>query len=249
MEKLLLGSSLDLLRTIPTESIDAIITDPPYGINYKEWDEKKKWLELTENWIGESFRVLKPQGQLWSFMAFSNIIEFIPLVKSFNFLWQDKNSVVWGRGKGRGSSQHLKSLREEILHFTKNKTYTWNNLKVLREVIAPYMKDGKPRGWFLNHIPDSDGIHKRVRWTGLGNVWCYSAPQWNGKEDKRVHPCQKPLILMERLILLSSNEGDVILDPFCGSGSTLVACKKLNRQFIGIEKDEKYHSIASGRLL
>lgn len=153
-----------------------------------------------------------------------------------------ENWVIWARQKGRGSSKHLKSQREDILHFTKTNKFTWNNVKMLREVVCPYIKDGKPRGWFL----DENG--KRVRWTGLGNVWCYTAPQYNSILDKQVHPAQKPIMMIERLILLSSNEGDTILDPFIGSGTTGVACKNLNRDFIGIELDKKYFEIAKDRI-
>jgi len=90
---------------------------------------------------------------------------------------------------------------------------------------------------------------ERKRWTGLGNVWAFSSPFWKSKnEDAYLHPAQKPIAMIERLILLSSNEGDVVLDPFSGSGVTAVTCEKLKRKYICIEKDEKYYNDSVIRL-
>jgi len=240
MVKLLFGDAIKRIKEIEQESIDLVLTDPPYCINYKEWD-KKDFCSFTELWIKECFRVLKKDGSMWSFMGYQNILEFIPLLNKYGILHLE-NWVIWARQKGRGSSKHLKSQREDILHITKSNNYIWNQIKVLREVICPYTKDGKPRGWFL----DENG--KRVRWTGLGNVWVYTAPQYNSLTDKQVHPSQKPTMLIERLILLSSNEGNTVLDPFLGSGTTGVVCKKLNRNFIGIENNKEYFNLSVNRI-
>lgn len=175
-------------------------------------------------------------------MGYENIIEFVPVLRKYGTVHLE-NWVVWARQKGRGSSKHLKSQREDIFHVTKSDKFTWNNLKVLREVLCPYVQNGKPRGWFV----DENG--KRVRWTGLGNVWVYTAPFWKSKRpDTYMHPTQKPFMLIERLVLLSSNEGDVVLDPFSGSGVTAVACERLKRKYICIEKDEKYYNDSVERL-
>ncbi len=240
INKIIKGDCLEIMKDIPNNSIDLVVTDPPYGISYGEWDNIE-FNNFTEQWVRECFRVLKDNGTMWSFMGYQHILDFIPLLRKYGYVHLE-NWVVWARQKGRGSSKHLKSQREDIFHITKSNQYVWNNLKVLREVVCPYVKDGKPRGWFINEQG------KRVRWTGLGNVWVYTSPQYNSKTDKQVHPAQKPLMLMERLILLSSNEGDLILDPFIGSGTTAVACIKLKRNFIGIEKDEKYFKIAEERI-
>lgn len=235
------------LNNIPSESIDLIVTDPPYLINYKEWDNKE--FEWHNEWLKECYRILKPGGTIWSFMAFTdksgkeNIsAKFIELLNKY-FIVDLRNTVVWARQKGRGSSKHLKSQREDIYYAYKDGAKpTWNNLKMLREVICPYVKDGKPRGWFL----DENG--KRVRWTGLGNVWTYNAPQWNSKTEKQLHPAQKPILLIERLIRLSSNEENIVLDPFIGSGTTALAAILANRKFIGTELNKEYYDIANKRI-
>ena len=226
-----------LTNKLESNSVDSVITDPPYLIGYKAWDNQVADFHIL--WLHECYRVLKPGGTLWSCMAHCSKdgqtfigYEFYKLLRLF-FDVDLRNSVVWARQKGRGASKHLKSQREDIYYAIKpGGEKTWNNLKMLREVCTPYMKDGRPRGWFL----DENG--KRVRWTGLGNVWTYTAPQYNSLSDKQIHPAQKPVMMMERLIRLSSNEGDTILDPFMGSGTTGIACKLSNRDFIGFEKDK-----------
>jgi len=240
-------NALQKIKDIPDNTIDLVLVDPPYLIDYKNWDSaifqgSESFNTFTEDWVKECFRVLKPNGSFWSFMGYQNIFPFFQILEKYGTVHYE-NWVVWARQKGRGSSKHLKSVREDIIHVTKSKKdFIWNNIKMLREVIVPYVKDGKPRGWFL----DENG--KRVRWTGLGNVWVYSAPQWNGVVDKQVHPSQKPTMMLERMILLSSNEGDVVLDPFMGSGSTGVACVRTDRNFIGIEQDKKFFEIAQKRI-
>lgn len=220
-----------VLGKLDSKSVDLILVDPPYCINYKEWD-KVDFTEFTQRWLLECYRVLKPGGTLWSFMGYQNVIPFIKLCEESYDVNLD-NWCVWCRNKGRGSKHKLKSQREDIVYMTKRGgEITWNPLKVCREVIAPYVKDGKPRGWVLDQ---STG--KRIRWTGAGNVFFYSAPQWNGKVEKQWHPAQKPIMLLQRLIMLSSNEGDTVLDPFMGSGSSGIASVSLGRHYIGVEND------------
>ncbi len=238
-------------NNIEDDSIDLIAVDPPYLIGYAnhEWD-KHDFVVFTEKWVELVMKKLKPTGTMWSFMAKDNSFTwsgcekgFVNILEEYGTVHMD-NWVTWARQKGRGSSKHLKSQREELFHFTKDPSnYTWNNLKMLREVIAPYVKDGRPRGWFL----DENG--KRVRWTGLGNVWTYSAPQFNGVSEKQIHSSQKSVMMMERIIRLSSNENDLVLDPFMGSGTTGIACKLSNRNFKGFENDNSMYEKASKRIL
>ena len=224
---------LTALKKIENESIDLIIVDPPYGINYKEWDKFDNFLDFSEEWIKECFRVLKDNGSFYSFMGWSNVAEFKLLLDKYGTI---RNWITWHRTKGRGSSKNYKSMKEEILYYTKTNKFTWNEQKMLKKHIFPYTKDGKPRGWFT----DEDGI--KCRWTGLGNIWFYTVPFWKMPEYAG-HPSQKPIMMMERMILSSSNENDIILEPFAGSGPVCLAAKKLNRKFIGIENNKEYCEI------
>lgn len=240
------------MQKIENETIDAVIVDPPYYIDFqgRDWDKTDCFITATERWLKEVFRVLKPTGTLWSFMGYEQVFDFVPLLNKYGTCHLE-NWIIAAHAKGRGASKHCKSLREDIFHVTKHpKKYVWNPLQTLREVIAPYVKDGRPRGWFLIDLPDENGklVKQRVRWTGLGNIWHYSWPQHNSICEKQVHPCQKPLMMLERMIRLSSNENDLILDPFMGSFSTAIACKISNRRFIGFENDPKTHDIGMKRL-
>ncbi|MHA1302513.1 MAG: DNA-methyltransferase [Candidatus Heimdallarchaeaceae archaeon] len=233
----------ELFPKIPDKSVDLVLTDPPYGINYKSWDKFIDFNEFMIAWLSECFRVLKPTGTMWSFMGYQNIFDFVPLLQQYGDVHLE-NWVVWARQKGRGSSKHLKSVREDIFHITKSDKFTWNNVKILRDAIWAYKNiDGSPRGWFVNEKGE------RKRWTGLGNVWVFSSPFWKSKnEDAYLHPAQKPVAMIERLVLLSSNEGDVVLDPFSGSGVTAIACERWKRKYICIEKNKEYYDDSVKRL-
>lgn len=222
-------------------SIDLIVTDPPYFILNESWD-KGNFAEFTKTWLNICYDVLKPGGTMWSFMGYERHFEYHDILKNV-FNRKIENDVVWARSKGRSSEKHLKSLREDIFYAYKDgNDIIWNNLKMIREVIAPYMKDGRPRGWFI------DETGKRMRWTGLGNVWMYSQPTYNSVVEVPIHPTQKPVMLMERLIRLSSNEGDIILDPFMGSGTTAISCLLSNRKYIGFEYTKKYYNDSINRI-
>lgn len=231
------GKSEDILPQL-TIPIDLVIVDPPYGIDYKEWDKFDDFLSSTEVWVKECFRILKNNGSFYSFMGWSNVSEFKLLLDRYGII---RNWITWHRTKGRGSKQNYKSMKEEILYYTKSNQYTWNEQLMLKKHIFPYVKNGQPRGWFTNE----DGV--KCRWTGLGNVWFYTVPFWKMPEYAG-HPAQKPVMMYERIILSSSNEDDIILDPFAGSGTTGIACKNTNRKCILIEMNEDYCNTIIKRL-
>lgn len=238
---MIFGDFFEECKNIPKESIDLIVTDPPYFILNEQWD-KGNFTEFTNKWLGICRELLKPGGTIWSFMSYERHYEYHEILSKY-FTRNLKNDIVWCRAKGRSSAKHLKSLREDVYFACKDgNKVKWNELKVIREVIAPYMLDGRPRGWFV------DETGKRVRWTGLGNVHCYSSPVFSSINEKQWHPAQKPIMLIERLIRLSSNENDLVFDPFFGVGTTPIACKLSNRRFVGCEFTEKYYKIAKERV-
>jgi site-specific DNA-methyltransferase (adenine-specific) len=145
------------------------------------------------------------------------------------------NRITWQREKGRGALSNWKNGMEDIWFATVSKKYTFNvdAVKIRRKVVAPYKQDGKPKDW----EETADG---KFRDTYPSNFWDdISIPYWSMPENT-AHPTQKPEKLMAKLILASSNPGDVILDPFAGSGTTAVTAKKLGRHYIGIEQNEQY---------
>lgn len=241
MIKYVKGDFFNKIKQIKDKSVNLFLIDPPWAMNYDRWDVKKNNFEKFHSlWIKAIIHKMTDDGTAWIFMGkdflFANKNKkikngLINILEEYGNVNMD-NWATWCRQKGRGSKHKLKSVREEIIHFTKSNKYIWNEVKMKREVIIPYVKEGRPRGWILDQ---STG--KRIRWTGLGNVWFYNSPFWKGLLDKQRHSAQKPFLLYERLILLSSNIGDLIVDPFAGSGASCIVSKYLKRNYIGIEKD------------
>ena len=154
-----------------------------------------------------------------------------------------RNRITWQREKGRGSKSNWKNSMEDIWFATKSDDYTFNidDVKIRRRVIAPYRDEGEPKDW-------QETGNGKFRDTHPSNFWDdITVPFWSMAENT-AHPAQKPEKLMAKLILASSNEGDLVFDPFAGSGTACVTAKKLGRRFIGIEKNERYCVWAQQRL-
>jgi site-specific DNA-methyltransferase (adenine-specific) len=144
----------------------------------------------------------------------------------------------------RGSKSNWKNCIEDIWFCTPSDKYTFNinDVKIKRKVIAPYKTiDGKPKDWEGNGKDN-------FRITYPSNIWTdITIPFWSMPENTE-HPTQKPEKLLAKIILASSNKGDFVFDPFAGSGTTLVAAKKLGRNFLGVEIDEYYSCLAQKRI-
>jgi site-specific DNA-methyltransferase (adenine-specific) len=154
-----------------------------------------------------------------------------------------RNRIIWQREKGRGAQANWKNTSEDIWFGTKSGSYYFNvdAVKQKRKVIAPYRENGLPKDW-----EETDG--GKFRLTHPGNFWDdISVPYWSMAENTD-HPTQKPEKLISKLILASCPENGIVLDPFLGSGTTSVVAKKLNRRYVGIEKNEEYCCWAEKRL-
>ena len=245
--KIIHQDTLKTLDYLPDESVDLIIADPPYNLTkvfgnsvFKErdFDEYKKWLD---KWLKKLPRILKENGSLYICADWKTSIAIPEIVGKYFIL---QNRISWEREKGRGAKDNWKNCLEDIWFFTKSKNYTFNldSVKILRPVVAPYRdKKGTPKDW----VEESG---KKYRLTYPSNIWTdISIPFWSMPENTP-HPTQKPEKLIAKLILASSNEGDVIFDPFLGSGTTAVVAKKLGRSFIGIEQEKEYIAYAEYRL-
>lgn len=246
LDKTILGNTLEVLSLLPENSVDLLIVDPPYNLDKDFHGNKFKktsgeiYEEYTENWIKLVKPLLKKNATIYvccDWLSSSQI--FIVLDKYFHV----QNRITWQREKGRGALTNWKNGMEDIWFATNSNKYTFNveAVKVRRSVIAPYKEDGKPKDW-------EETKEGRFRNTYPSNFWDdISIPYWSMPENT-AHPTQKPEKLLAKLILASSNEGDVVLDPFLGSGSTSVTAKKLGRHYIGIEQNEQYCVWAEKRL-
>ena len=247
---------------IKDDSVDLFFCDPPYNIlNSQEWDSQWKnneeFYAWTEEWIQLMYNQLKKNGSAYICISWQHSHMFHIILEKVGFIIT--NRITWKRDKGRGSKNNWKSMHEDIFLVTKSKKYTFNidDVMVEKKVIAPYRdEEGNPKDWWVN----DDG--EKVRLTYPGNLWTdFSVPFWSSKEvrsyakTKRTpqntlqkHPTQKPKDLVKRCILASSNENDLVVDYFLGSGTTLVVCKDTNRKCIGFETNEEYQKIIEKRM-
>lgn len=247
LNKTIYQDALKALDFLPDKCVDLLIADPPYNLTkifgkntFKEMDFEayKLWLD---KWLSKTVRLLKDNASVYICSDWKTSIA-IPEIAGKYFILQ--NRISWEREKGRGALNNWKNCLEDIWFFTKGKDYKFNleAVKVQRPVIAPYRDEtGKPKDWVENG-------KQRYRLTAPSNVWTdISIPFWSMPENTP-HPTQKPEKLIAKLILASSDAGDVVLDPFLGSGTTSVTAKKLGRNYIGIEREKEYVALAEKRL-
>ena len=247
LNKVILQDALQAIDFLPPKSVDLMIVDPPYNLTknfgsktFKEmdYDEYKKWFD---RWIKKTVRVLKDNASIYICSDWKTSIA-VQEVASKYFILQ--NRISWEREKGRSANNNWKNCLEDIWFFTKSKEYKFNldAVKIEKKVLAPYKdKDGNPKDW-------KDNGEKKIRYTSPSNIWTdISIPFWSMAENTN-HPTQKPEKLIAKLVLASSDEGDVVFDPFLGSGTTAVVAKKLNRNFIAIEREKEYAALSIARL-
>lgn len=205
--------------------VDAVISDIPYNIGYDSWDidfDIRKICPLIS-------QICKSNSNIIIFNGYSNVCKTKQILDEF-FYMQDW--IIYDRIKGRGGRRHLVSTREDILWYTNGKDYTFNKIP----------------STILKKTGGSIGTKNGNPYRALSNVWTDISPIVPWSSERVNHPTQKPVQLMERCIKLWTNEGDTVLDFTMGSGSTGVACKNLNRDFIGIEINKDYYDIACNRL-
>lgn len=238
---------LQALDFLPEKCTDLMVVDPPYNLTksfgkniFKEMSSQE-YLDWLDSWLSKTVRLLKDNSSVYICSDWKTSL-FIPEIAGKYFILQ--NRISWEREKGRGALNNWKNCLEDIWFFTKSKDYTFNldAVKIERPVLAPYRdKKGNPKDWV-----EDDG--RKTRLTYPSNIWTdISIPFWSMPENTN-HPTQKPEKLIAKLILASSNENDLVLDPFLGSGTTAVVAKKLGRRFIGIEREKEYAALALKRL-
>lgn len=246
LDKTIIGDTFRTLPLLPEGFADLLIVDPPYNLNKDFNGERFRktsdelYEEYTERWLTLALPLLKENASVYVCCDWqsSGAVERV-LRKYLNV----RNRITWQREKGRGSLYNWKNGMEDIWYATRSKSYTFNveAVKVRRRVIAPYRVNGKPKDW-------EETSSGNFRSTYPSNFWDdISIPYWSMPENT-AHPTQKPEKLLAKLILASSNEGDTVLDPFAGSGSTMVTAKKLGRHYVGIERNEQYCVWAEKRL-
>jgi site-specific DNA-methyltransferase (adenine-specific) len=240
------GDAFDVLQRLPKAGFDLLFADPPYNLTKvfgketfrtRRSTDYEAWLD---SWLRLCVPLLKPNASIYICGDWRSSAA-IQTVGSRYFKLQ--NRITWEREKGRGSKVNWKNSAEDIWFFTVSDKFTFNldAVKVRRKVLAPYTEDGQPKDWESSESGGFRNTHPSNIWTDI------SVPFWSMRENTD-HPTQKPEKLLAKIILASTNAGDLILDPFAGSGTTAVTAKKLERDFIGIESDEQYCLLAQKRL-
>jgi len=242
------GDCLEILRAFPENSIDMIFADPPYmlsnngftcqngkmaNVNKGKWDKSGGFEEdaiFHNEWISACRRILKPEGTIWISGTYHSIYQCGYLLQKNNF--HILNDIVWFKPNAPPnlSCRFFTASHETLLWARKDK-----NAKHIFNYKE--MKDGS--------FPEDKLKNEKSQ---MRSVWSITTPKIEEKKHGK-HPTQKPLELLKRIVLASTNDDAVVLDPFCGSGTTGAACKFLgNRFFVGIEIDKNYCEIAKKRL-
>lgn len=237
MIELINGDCLEEMKKIPDGSIDLVLTDPPYGTTACKWDTvipfEPMWEQLK--------RVTKKNGAIVLFgsQPFTSAL-VMSNVKMFKYEW------IWDKGKGSNpllSKKQPMKTHENVLVFSKSQT-----------IYNPQMTEGKPylipktggnRTNSITNAKDSESFQQKTDPTKRFPI---TIQKYSIHCGSKIHPTQKPVALMEYLIKTYTNEGETVLDFTMGSGTTGVACKNLNRNFIGIELDKEYFEIAQKRI-
>lgn len=230
--EIIAGDASTEMENIKANSVDMIVTDPPYNLgkdygNNHDIQGFDEYLSFSRTWLGQAHRILKPSGTLYVFMGFRFISYLYDILdrelKMFFNSW-----IVWHYTQGMGKTRGFSPRHDDILMFTKSKEFKFNldNVRVPQK----YYRD-----------------RNNMRGANPGDVWEFSHVHYcNG--NRQGHPTQKPEGLIERMVLASSDEGDLIVDPFSGTGTTLRVCQQLNRNAIGIEINPDYVTMTKERL-
>ena len=247
LDAVICADMLEAIRWIPDEMADLIILDPPYNLTRDFGDtsfkacKEQDYEGYLRSWMHLVCQKLKPTGSLylcgdWRCTAAMQRV----LSDELTIL----NRITWQREKGRGAKSNWKNSMEDIWFAVKDPQHYYFNVEAVmmkRRVLAPYKVNGEPKDW-------EEGSDGKFRLTYPSNFWDdISVPFWSMPENTD-HPTQKPEKLIAKLILASSKEGDVIFDPFMGSGTSCVVASKLGRHFCGVEQNEEYCLWALKRL-
>jgi site-specific DNA-methyltransferase (adenine-specific) len=232
---------------LPNGIVDLLFVDPPYNLT-KEFNGRRfvkqpsgAYRGQLETWLLPLLPALKSTASVYicaDWRAGADVQQFAEQHLKV------RNRITWEREKGRGAKMNWKNCSEDIWFCTVSDEYVFNveQVKLKRRVMAPYTtQNGEPKDWSREPKGDFRLTHPSNLWTDL------TVPFWSMPENTD-HPTQKPEKLLAKIVLAGTNPGDVVLDPFLGSGTTAVAAKKLGRHYIGVEIDRDYACLAMKRL-
>ena len=254
VDRVLVGDCVELMNKLPAGSVDMVFADPPYNLQLggellrpdnsrvdavdDEWDKFEdpsdprgtsfsRYDSFTRAWLGAARRLLKPEGTLWVIGSYHNIFRIGTALQDLGFwilndiVWRKSNPMPNFKGK-RFTNAHETLIWAARDQRARRYTFNYDSLKALNE-----------------------GLQMRSDWL---LPLCTGAERLKGDDGRKVHPTQKPEALLFRCLMAASNPGDVVLDPFFGTGTTGAVARRLGRRFIGLERDPDYAAIARKRI-
>ncbi|MBU0558011.1 MAG: site-specific DNA-methyltransferase [Bacteroidetes bacterium] len=247
LDKTINQNLFEAAEFLPEEFVDLLFIDPPYNMN-KEFNSTKfkgtsieEYSEWIDSFIKKLLKCLKPDASIYFCGDWKSSTSIHTILNKY---FKVKNRITWEREKGRGAKVNWKNNSEDIWFAVNsdNAYFDYEAVKIKRQVIAPYKNtNSEPKDW----TAEAEG---NFRLTHASNIWTdISVPFWSMAENTE-HPTQKPEKLLAKIILASSKPGDVVMDPFLGSGTTSVTAKKLGRNYVGIEIDRSFACLAEKRL-
>lgn len=238
---------LEAMKHIPSNFINQTFTSPPYNIGkeYEQIMELNDYLDWCKSWISEIYRITSENGSFWLNVGYLNIPTKGKAVPIAYLLWNIsqfylQQEIVWNYGAGVAAKRFLSPRNEKILWLLKDKDNYTFNLDDIRDKDVKYpnqKKNGKLRCNTIGKNPSD-----------VWQIAKVTSGQNRSSIERVNHPAQTPRDLLDRIVLAGSNENEIILDPFCGSGSTFEACISNNRYFIGFEIKKEYCELTKNRI-
>lgn len=256
------GDCIEQMRELANGSVDMVFADPPFNIGF-EYDEyhddhaEDDYIAWCRDWMSEAHRVLKPGGAFWLAIG-DEFAADLRVEAHRNIGFEPQNWVVWYYTFGQNCTRKFNRSHVHIFHFTKEgdagHTFNAQDPKV-RVPSARALVYGDKRANPTGRLPDDTWIlrpqdlrDQPESFQPMDDTWYYSRVAGTFKERQGFHGCQMPEQLLGRIVRISSNEGDLVLDPFSGSGTTLAVAKKLGRDWVGFDLSEDYVKYANERL-
>ena len=245
-DKIIGGDTFEVCGYLPRGFVNLLVLDPPYNLSkdYNGHVFKTQAKDNYQEWFLKTIEILPPMlavgATVYVCSDWKTSVLIAPILESH---FHVRNRITWEREKGRGAKTNWKNNTEDIWFCTVSDSYYFDvdAVKLKRKVNAPYKIDGMPKDWEAEETGNYRLTHPSNIWTDI------TIPFWSMPENTN-HPTQKPEKLIAKLLLASSKEGDFVLDPFLGSGTTAVVAKKLGRRFCGIERNREYCCWALKRL-
>jgi site-specific DNA-methyltransferase (adenine-specific) len=230
--EILQGDAIELFGGVESNSVDLIIADPPYNLgkdygNNHDLKGFEDYLDFSTKWLNEAYRVLKPTGTIYVFMGV-RFISYLYDILDRKLKMIFNSWICWHYTQGIGKKIGFSPRHDDILMFNKSRKFIFNldNIRI-------------PQKYYRTR--------NNMRGANPGDVWKFSHVHYCNS-NRQKHPTQKPEGLIERMVWASSNEGNMVLDPFSGSGTSLKVCQQLNRNCIGFELNPDYVQMTKERL-